>query len=656
MTPLLTVGLPFRNAETTLDAAIRSVVAQTQVDWELILLDDGSTDGSRAVAETWLNDPRIRLVADDAHRGLATRLNQITQAANGQYLARMDADDEMCPDRLMKQVQFLAENPTVDVMGSWAYLADETGRITGVRKVAAHAKPIRLALFGYFIHPTVMGRTGWFRTNPYDEHAGWVADYELWLRTYTTSRFAVLPEPLLVYRVPVGFAKHVLATQLIRRVLTQDNLPLTDGQRTILQFYFRFKSLYFNTLTTTRSIHNPFRRQRRVEPTPPNTIRLVRLATVAQTLQLTLRGQLRFLAEQGVEVITASAGGSDVALLTNQELCRHYPLPFTRRINPLTDLWALWKTYQLLRRLRPDVVHSHTPKAGLIGMLAARLAGIPVRIHTITGLPLLEKRGWLRWVLVRLERVTYTCATAVWSDSQAILLPAAQVITHRAAHFSVLKSGSLNGVDTAYFDRTRDVVEQADQIRCRLQLTGSFVWIFVGRIVPDKGIAELLQTVVDLHHEIPTVRLLLVGEREETLTPLSDLVRQRLAMHPALIEVGFQPDIRPYLAVADALVLPTYREGFPTVLLEAGSMHLPCVTTDINGCNEIIRHHHNGLLVPPKDQPALRTAMRQLMENTALRTALAGRARVNVTNAFQQKPLWRAVLAQYRHLTLPANR
>lgn len=655
MTLLLTVGLPFRNAETTLDAAIRSVVAQTQVDWELVLLDDGSTDGSRAVAEAWLGDPRIRLLTDDAHRGLATRLNEITQEANGYYMARMDADDRMCPGRLRKQVQFLAENPTVDVVGSWAYLADDTGRITGIRKVPDRTTLTRFALFGHFIHPTVTGKTSWFQANPYHEHIGPVEDYELWLRTAKTARFAVLPEPLLVYRVPAGHDKQVLATKLIRQLLRQDTLPLTSTQRAGLQLYYALKLLYLRTLTAWMAPSELAEKKAGVALSPPKSLRLVRITTVARTLQLTLRGQLRFLAAQGVEVITASADGPDVALLTNQELCRHYPLPLTRQINPPTDLWALWRTYRLLRRLRPDVVHSHTPKAGLIGMLAARLAGVPVRIHTITGLPLLEKRGWLRWVLVRLERVTYTCATAVWSDSQAILLPAAQVVTRRAAHFSVLKSGSLNGVDTAYFDRTPAVAQQADQIRCQLKLTGSFVWVFVGRIVPDKGIAELLQTMIDLHHEVPSVRLLLVGDREEKLTPLPDLVRQRLTAYPALIEVGFQPDIRPYLAAADALVLPTYREGFPTVLLEAGSMHLPCVTTNINGCNEIIRHHYNGLLVPPKDQPALQTAMRQLMDNTVLRTALASRARVNVTNAFQQKPLWRAVLAQYRQLMLPVN-
>ena len=656
MTPLITVGLPFRNAEATLDAAIRSVVTQTLTHWELLLLDDGSTDRSRAVAETWLTDPRIRLLTDRQYRGLAARLNQLTQVANSPYIARMDADDRMCPDRLAKQVTYLTENPAMDVVGSWAYLADATGRLTGIRNVPARTTFIRVALFGRFIHPTVAGKTSWFRANPYNEQVGPVEDYELWLRTYKTSQFAVLPEPLLVYQVPAGRAKQVLATKLIRQLLRQHTLPLTGTQRAGLQLYYTLKLLYLRTLTASADSSELAGRKALGERNPPKPIRVVRMATVAQTLQLTLRGQLRFLADAGVEVITASAGGADVALLTEQESCRHYPLPLTRRINPLTDLWALWQTYRLLRRLRPDVVHTHTPKAGLIGMLAARLAGVPVRIHTITGLPLLEKTGRLRWLLVQMERMTYTCATAVWSDSAAILPLVAEAVTRRAAHFAVLQAGSLNGVDTARFASSAAIEEQACQLRCQFRLTGVFVWLFVGRIVPDKGIAELLQTMVDLHRADPSVRLLLVGEREESLTPLSAPVRQWLMTHPALIEVGFRADIRPYLAVADALVLPTHREGFPTVLLEAGAMNLPCVATDINGCREIIRHEHTGLLVPPKDQPALLTAMRRLMNDTPLRTAMAGRARAYIVETFQQEPLWRAVLAQYRQLILSASR
>ncbi|MBC8152751.1 MAG: glycosyltransferase family 4 protein, partial [Bacteroidetes bacterium] len=524
-----------------------------------------------------------------------------------------------------------------------------TGRITGIRKVPAQVKFLRVALFGYFIHPTVMGHTDWFRANVYHEHAGWVADYELWLRTVKTASFAVWPEPLLVYRVPVGYAKQVLATQQIRTLLARTDLPLTNMQRAGLRIYYGVKLLYFRGLLAMKVGFRPAEKAVNSTSDPSKPIRLVRLATVAQTLQVPLRGQLRFLAEQGVEVITASAGGGDVAGLPEQEACRHYPLPLTRQIRPLTDLWALWRTYRLLRQLRPDIVHSHTPKAGLIGMLAARLAGIPVRIHTITGLPLLEKRGWLRGLLVQVERLTYTCATAIWSDSYEILPLIAAAVTRRASQFTVLESGSLNGVDTARFTRTAALEQQANQL-CQHQLTGCFVWVFVGRIVPDKGIAELLGSITDLYRLNPAVRLLLVGDREETLTPLPASVCRWLATHPAMIEVGFRADIRPYLAAADALVLPTYREGLPTVLLEAGAMDLPCVATDINGCREIIRHGYNGLLVPPKNQPALHTAMRELMENAPLRTALAGRARAHVVDRFRQEPLWRAVEAQYRQL------
>jgi glycosyltransferase involved in cell wall biosynthesis len=196
----VTVGIPLYNAKVTVADAIRSVIAQTFQDWEIVVADDGSTDESQALIRT-IGDRRVRFVHDGAHSGIASRLNQIAQTAHGDYLARMDADDLMHPDRLCKQVEALEADPTLDVIGTATYTMDAAGVVNGVRGLArADMSPREVVARGLFIHPTVTGRTAWFRSNPYDERFVRAEDHELWCRTASASRFGVVPEPLYFYR------------------------------------------------------------------------------------------------------------------------------------------------------------------------------------------------------------------------------------------------------------------------------------------------------------------------------------------------------------------------------------------------------------------------------------------------------------------------
>ena len=197
---LVSVGIPFHNNVETIDIAIRSVFAQTYENWELILVDDGATDGSLPIARS-VKDSRVRVISDGANKGLACRLNQIAGLANGDYIARMDADDIMHPERLASQVEYLQANPCVDVVGSAVYTIDENDAPTGVRSL----RPLDFSLWaalrhGLFVHPSVCGRAEWFRHNPYDDAFLGSEDRELWVRTLKTSSFAKLPRPLLFYR------------------------------------------------------------------------------------------------------------------------------------------------------------------------------------------------------------------------------------------------------------------------------------------------------------------------------------------------------------------------------------------------------------------------------------------------------------------------
>jgi glycosyltransferase involved in cell wall biosynthesis len=197
----VTVGLPFFNARTTLGAAIASVFHQSYEDWELLLVDDGSTDGSSAVAERAVRDPRVRLVSDGVNRGLAARLNQIAAMARHPLLARMDADDVMHPDRLRRQAERI-EQSGADVVGSDAYIIDERARVVGIRRARPFSTRAEVLRRGGLIHPSCLGRTRWFRDHPYDGAYPRAEDLELWARTVEGSRFASIDLPLLFYREP----------------------------------------------------------------------------------------------------------------------------------------------------------------------------------------------------------------------------------------------------------------------------------------------------------------------------------------------------------------------------------------------------------------------------------------------------------------------
>lgn len=242
--PLVTVGIPFRNEGEKLELAIRSVFAQTYPNWELILVDDGADDQTRTVAERHLSE-RVRYVSDGQNLGLAARLNQITRMANGEYIARMDADDVMHPERLERQVSYLEANPEIEVLGTAAYIIDAENRVVGIRfpKVLPSPKA-NMDLKVPFIHPTLMARRQWMLRNPYDESYRRAQDSELWARTRLVSMFANLQEPLLFYRESGVFslAKYRMNLRAGRKIIlrygpsTIGVVPTAVG---ILRSYFR---------------------------------------------------------------------------------------------------------------------------------------------------------------------------------------------------------------------------------------------------------------------------------------------------------------------------------------------------------------------------------------------------------------------------------
>ena len=264
-------------------------------------------------------------------------------------------------------------------------------------------------------------------------------------------------------------------------------------------------------------------------------------------------------------------------------------------------------------------------------MLAAWVCRVPVRVHTFTGLVFPTATGLTQKILILTDRLTCACATHIVPEGEGVRN---DLVSYRITGkpLRVLGHGNVRGIDLAHYDRTPDVEARAAGIRKE----GVFTFVFVGRLVRDKGINELVAAFRRLNKELPATRLILVGPQEKELDPLSPGILAEIVGNPAIEAVGSQADVRPWLAASDAFVFPSYREGFPNVVIEAGAMGLPSIVTDINGSREIVVEGRNGIVVPPRDTGALRTAMEDFLENPGRRKDMAAAARGLVASRYEQ--------------------
>jgi len=323
----------------------------------------------------------------------------------------------------------------------------------------------------------------------------------------------------------------------------------------------------------------------------------------------------------------------------------------TRAITPVQDLKAVYRLYKYFRKEKPEIVHTHTPKAGIVGMLAAKLAGVPIRLHTVAGLPLMETTGIKRNILNAVESFTYSLATKVFPNSYGLKKIILEADFAKEDKLKVLGEGSSNGIDTQYFNPENYAEEFQKNLRQELDIPeNNLVFIFIGRIVSEKGINELVQAFIELYENTPNINLLLVGPFEQELDPVSPKTLLLIETHQGIISVGYQQDVRPYFSISDILTFPSYREGFPNVVMQAGAMGLPSIVTDINGCNEIIREGVNGMIIPVKDKDALKKAMSRFIEFDNLKIELGKSSRKEITSKYERKFFWQILLKEYREL------
>ncbi|WP_172914435.1 glycosyltransferase family 4 protein [Capnocytophaga canis] len=382
--------------------------------------------------------------------------------------------------------------------------------------------------------------------------------------------------------------------------------------------------------------------------------KIIRITTVPISLKTLLKGQHRFMSDNGFEVVGVSSFGKELGEVSEDEGIRTVAIEMSRQITPLQDLKSLWKMWNFLRKEKPEIVHTHTPKAGTIGMLAAKLAGVPHRLHTVAGLPLMEAKGNKRKILNFVEKITYACATKVYPNSKGLYYIILENNFTTKNKLKVIANGSSNGINTEYFSPESISDQEKQELKKTLNIQpDDFVFIFVGRLVGDKGINELITAFSELR--LPDTKLLLVGGEEKDLDPLEINTIKEIQKNENIIAVGFQKDVRPYFAISDGLVFPSYREGFPNVVMQAGAMGLPSIVSDINGCNEIIAEGENGCIIPSKSVEELKLAMKKMREDKSLYYSLQQNSRRMIVERYQREAVWKALLEEYNFLIAGRN-
>lgn len=364
-------------------------------------------------------------------------------------------------------------------------------------------------------------------------------------------------------------------------------------------------------------------------------IKIISATTVPQSLGAFCNGMLKDLSQR-YDIIALSSPGDALDEVARREGVRIIAVPMERHISLKHDITSLWKMIKVFRKEKPDMVHSMTPKAGMLCMMAAWISRVPVRIHTFTGLVFPTSTGIKRKILMATDWLTCACATHIIPEGEGVK---SDLLNHGITKkpLKVLGYGNVRGVDMEYYSSRDEVRSKMEELKLRDE--SKFTFVFVGRIVRDKGINELCKAYIKIHSQYPNTRCWLVGGYEDSLDPIGQESRRLIEQGDnGLIAVGPKrgEELLAYYAAADCFVFPSYREGFPNTVLEAGAMGLPSIVTDINGSREIITEGENGYIIPSKDADALYEAMWRMINNNVERNTMAAKARKMIGDRFEQ--------------------
>ena len=372
-----------------------------------------------------------------------------------------------------------------------------------------------------------------------------------------------------------------------------------------------------------------------------NKNKIIRSVTVPQSLGFCREVMIKMRA-MGYDMVAVTSPGPELDNLRDKDGFHCVAVPMERHISIVNDLKSLMRMISVFCKEKPQVVHSMTPKAGMICMVAAWLTRVPVRIHTFTGLVWPTATGLKRKILMMTDWLTCACATHVIPEGQGVLNDLKNGgITKKP--MKVLGYGNVMGVDMERFSPARFKATKNPDV---------FTFVFVGRIVGDKGINELVEAFVKLHDKHKDTRLVLVGKYEHELDPVSDKTRKLIDTNDGIDAGGpkYGDDLLQMYVDADCFVMPSYREGFPNTVLEAGAMGLPSIVTDINGSREIIENEKNGLIVPSKNANALYDAMERILTDDDARETMKGNAREMIASRFEKNFVQKCHVEYYEEI------
>ena len=377
--------------------------------------------------------------------------------------------------------------------------------------------------------------------------------------------------------------------------------------------------------------------------------KVIRITTVPISMNKILNGQLNYINSYYDVIGISRYVEKDFIEIRNREGIKMHSVPFARTINLLKDISCLVQLVKIFREEKPHIVHTHTPKAGLLGMIAAKITNVPVRLHTVGGMPLTEATGVKLMVLKFTEKLTYRFAHKIYPNSNGLKEFILENKFTTSDKLKVIGNGSSNGIDAEYY-RNDYVNSESERNKLRKSLgiaDGDFVFLFIGRLAREKGIHELLNAFKKLSVNNNHIKLLLIGTVELENGSISNEDIERIKTSKNIIAPGRTDNVRGFLKVGDCFVLPTYREGFPNALLQAGSMGLPLIATNINGCNEIIEENVSGFLIAPKNEEQLFIKMNTILFDNELRATFSKNIRDTVKDKFKQNIVWKAILNEY---------
>lgn len=380
-------------------------------------------------------------------------------------------------------------------------------------------------------------------------------------------------------------------------------------------------------------------------------VKILRITTVASTMNIILKGQLAFL-NQHYEIIGATAPFHDYfEEIAEREQIKVYKVGFTRKITPLQDLYALIFLIKIILKERPEIVHTQTPKANLIGMIASAICRVPIRILSVVGMPVYNKNSVKGQLLHSLDLLSFALSTRIYPNSKG-LYKHYQNWPSLKNKIDIIGNGSSNGIDFNYFDPKNISESEILELKISLDIPiDAFVYVFLGRVVNDKGIRELIDAFTLLKNENPIneLYLVIIGPLRDNDDPIPAAYKETLISHPYIRSVGLQKDVRRYLMLGDTFVFPSYREGLPGSLIQAAAMGLPLLASRIIGNEEIIENL-GGHLFNVRDVKSLSEGMWAIYNDNAFRNELKTNVRKKAMEKYGQEFYWNALISEYNNL------